>query len=93
MAKYTVRIVLHDADSDDYDELYEAMDEEGFSDEIASNAGKTYKMPDGEYDISGSLEIDDVLKKAKNAASKTRKKFAVLVTQSSKRTWDGLEKI
>ena len=36
MATFTVRIVLHDADSSKYSVLYEAMNDEGFSDIISS---------------------------------------------------------
>lgn len=93
MASFTVRIVLHDADWDDYNKLYEEMGKEGFSDEISSDEGITYEMPDGEYDISGALTKSDVLIKAKSAASKTGKKYAVLVTKSSGRSWYGLKKV
>ena len=30
MARYTVRVELHKADSDDYETLHECMEEEGF---------------------------------------------------------------
>ncbi|EHH2507874.1 type V toxin-antitoxin system endoribonuclease antitoxin GhoS [Vibrio antiquarius] len=93
MASFTVRMVLHDADWEDYNKLYEEMNKEGFSDEISSNDGTAYELPDGEYTISGNLTKSDVLSKAKNAASKTGKKYAVLVTQSSGRTWYGLKKV
>ncbi|ELI5391002.1 type V toxin-antitoxin system endoribonuclease antitoxin GhoS [Vibrio parahaemolyticus] len=93
MASFTVRIVLHDADWEDYNKLYEEMNKEGFSDEISSNDGTAYELPDGEYTISGNLTKSDVLSKAKNAASKTGEKYAVLVTQSSGRTWYGLKKV
>ncbi|EGR5448278.1 endoribonuclease GhoS [Vibrio cholerae] len=93
MASFTVRMVLHDADWEDYNKLYEEMNKEGFSDEISSDDGTAYELPDGEYTISGNLTKSDVLSKAKNAASKTGKKYAVLVTQSSGRTWYGLKKV
>jgi len=93
MASFTVRIVLHDADWDDYNRLYEEMGKEGFTDEISSDDGITYEMPDGEYNISGTLIRSGVLAKAKSAASKTGRKYAVFVTQSSGRTWYGLKKL
>jgi len=91
MSKFTVRIVLHDADWDDYNKLYEEMDKEGFTDEITSNKGVTYKLPDGEYRISGTLKKSEVLDKAKRAAAKTKKKYAVLVTRSAGRIWHNLD--
>ncbi|HIF9285254.1 TPA: hypothetical protein ACX6SX_000974 [Photobacterium damselae] len=93
MASFTVRMVLHDADWEDYNKLYEEMNKEGFSEEISSDDGTAYELPDGEYTISGNLTKSDVLSKAKNAASKTGEKYAVLVTQSSGRTWYGLKKV
>ncbi|MDD3591354.1 MAG: hypothetical protein PHO65_01800 [Sulfurovum sp.] len=52
MASYTVRVVLHDAEWDHYNKLYTEMSREGFSDEIIStHSKKTYKFPDGEYNI------------------------------------------
>lgn len=93
MASFTVRIVLHDADWDDYNKLYEGMGNQGFTDEISSNDGTTYKMPDGEYDISGLLTKADVLAKAKQASSATGKKYAIFITESSGRTWYGLSKV
>jgi hypothetical protein len=93
VAKFTTRIVLHDADWDDYNDLYTYMDQEGFTDEITSSDGTTYKMPDAEYDIVGSFDLDDVLAIAKRAAGKTGRKYAVFITQSSGRKWVGLETV
>lgn len=93
MASFTVRVVLHDADWDDYNDLHDEMKKQGFSDEITSSDGITYKMPDAEYDISGSLTLDNVLSKAKSAASSTGRKYAVFVTKSSGLKWYGLEKV
>lgn len=62
------------------------MGERGFTDEISSDSGKTYKMPDGAFDISGTLTKTEVLNKTKSAASKTDKKYAVFVTQSAGRS-------
>lgn len=93
MAIFTVRIVLHDAEWEDYEKLYEEMGEEGFTDEISSKDVRTYKMPDGEYSITGTYTESDVLAKARSAASTTKKQYAVFVTKSGGRTWYGLEEI
>lgn len=93
MASFTTRMVLHDADWDDYSSLYDAMGVEGFTDIITSDDGISYKMPDGEYNISGSYTRSEVFEKAKRAAEKTNKEYAVLVTESKGRNWRGLEKI
>lgn len=93
MAKFTTRIVLHNAGRDDYSDLYTYMDQEGFSDAITSGNGNTYKMPDGEYDIQGSFDLDGVMKKAKRAAGKTGKEYVVFITESSGRKWIGLNTV
>jgi len=67
MATFTVRIVLHDADSSEYTKLYEAMYNENFSDIISSDDGINYNMPDGEYTITGSFIKGEILDKAKRA--------------------------
>ena len=63
MATFTVRIVLHDADSSEYSVLYEAMNDEEFSDIISSEDGIDYNMPDGEYTISGNYTKSNILEK------------------------------
>lgn len=92
MATFTVRIVLHDANSSKYQNLYEAMDNESFNDTISSNDGIKYNMPDGEYTISGSYTKNDILDKAKRAIKITNVKGSVLITQSNGRTWYNLDK-
>lgn len=92
MASFTTRVELHDADSDDYEELHKYMEKEGFERFIISDDGKTYHLPTAEYNFTSSaVKRAQVLDKAKSAAAKTNKKFAVLVTESAGRTWYGLE--
>jgi hypothetical protein len=91
MARCTVRVELHIANSDDYDLLHEFMGEEGCSRYITnSDDGVKYQMPTAEYNISGDRDPSAVLKKAKQAASRTAKKYMVLVTESDGRTWYNL---
>ncbi|MFM4805904.1 hypothetical protein ACEUC3_18730 [Aeromonas bivalvium] len=92
MSKFTTRMVLHDADWDDYNDLHTYMNQEGFTDEITSSDGITYKLPDAEYDISGNFDVDDVCTKAKRAAKRTGKEYKVFVTKSAGRKWIGLDK-
>lgn len=93
MKKFTTRIVLHDAEWEDYSDLYTYMEQEGFTDEITSSDGTTYKLPDAEYEISGNFDLDAVMAKAKRAAVKTGKKYKVFITQSAGRKWVGLDKV
>jgi hypothetical protein len=92
MAKFTVRITLHEAEWEEYSKLYDSLEKEGFRDTISSDKA-SYKLPDGEYAISGNYSLDDILNKAKKAINSTSVEGSVLVTQSSGRTWFGLDKV
>lgn len=49
MANYLARVELFDADSAQYEELYEKMDNYGFSKYVITDDGKTYELPTGTY--------------------------------------------
>jgi hypothetical protein len=93
MPKFITRVELHDADYDDYEALYSAMEAEGFERTITSSDDITYHLPTAEYYCEAPLTRHDVLAAAKRAASKTERKFAAVVTQSNGITWSGLEKV
>jgi hypothetical protein len=92
MAKFTTRVELHDADYDDYETLHAAMKAEGFTRTI-SNGNQEYYLPTAEYNREAALDKSQVLASAKRAAANTHKKYAVLVTESNGRTWDGLAEV
>jgi|688.fasta_scaffold809532_1 hypothetical protein len=89
MARFTVRVELHDATWDHYKKLYTLMAQQGLTDVITTTSGSV-KMPPGEYNMEGSLTKEQVLEKAKTAAAQVVRSYAVLVTESSGRTWHGL---
>jgi hypothetical protein len=93
LATFTTRVELHKAYEDDYEVLHAAMEQRGFSRQITSDDGVTYHLPTAEYNYSGSETRSRVLELAKEAASETNKKYAVLVTESKGRSWSGLEHI
>ena len=93
MAAFTVRVVLYKADLEDYEELYEYMNSEGFDKTITSDDGVTFQLPDAEYNYQGNISRSDVLEKAKIAARKTQKNYSVLVTESNGRSWYNLNKV
>lgn len=93
MATFTTRVELHKAYEDDYEVLHAAMEQRGFSRQITSDDGVTYHLPTAEYNYSGSKTRSRVLELAKEAASETNKKYAVLVTESNGRSWSGLEHV
>lgn len=90
MDTFTTRVELHYADEDDYETLHASMERRGFSRFITSDDGATYHLPTAEYNYSGSKTRTDVLALAKAAAAETKKKYAVLVTESKGRTWQSL---
>ncbi len=93
MPSFTVRVELHGGTADDYETLHGDMEAEGFSRTIRSDNGIEYHLPTAEYDITGSLGLDDVLERAKTATSRTHDDFGVLVTESNGRKWIGLPKV
>jgi predicted nucleotidyltransferase len=90
MARYTVRVELHKADSDDYETLHEYMEEEGFLRYVTDDDGARHQLPTAEYNISSNSDKYAVLNRAKQAASRTGKRYMVLVTESNGRTWYNL---
>lgn len=92
MAQFTTRVVLSDADRDDYEVLHQYMAAQGFSKTIASKEGTVYELPDAEYDYRGNVNKSDVLERAKAAAARTKRGYKVLVTESNGRTWHGLDR-
>ncbi|HBR4419646.1 TPA: DUF2622 domain-containing protein [Klebsiella pneumoniae] len=93
MADFTVRVELHGADAEDYDELHEKMEAKGFKRTIVSDGGTRYQLPDAEYNYSGNVSRADVLERAYNVAKTIRSNPAVLVTESAGRRWRGLDAI
>lgn len=68
------------------------MEAEGFERTITSHDGTQYHLPTAEYYLSGQYTQQQVLESAKRAASKTRKSYAAVVTESNGVTWTGLSK-
>lgn len=84
MAQFTVRVELHDADSEDYDNLHEKMGRNGYSKEISSN-GKTYQLPNAEYICDKNMSTSDVRYEVLEIAKKVKPRPDVLVTKSDGR--------
>lgn len=91
MARFVTRVELHAGSPSDYSILHSAMAAEGFRQTITSGNGTVYQLPLGEYYREGTIERADVLQAAQRAAGKTRKEFAVLVTEAQVCTWVGLK--
>jgi hypothetical protein len=50
-------------------------------------------MSPAEYNYVGNASADDVLEATKASAAKTGKRYAVFVTEATRRRWVGLEPI
>ncbi|MFH7926296.1 type V toxin-antitoxin system endoribonuclease antitoxin GhoS [Enterobacter roggenkampii] len=91
MSRFTVRVELHNHQPDDYEELHEKMLAAGFIKTIADeDSGKTYKLPDAEYNYISDEKKDEVAQKAYGIAKTVREKPSVLVTKSAGRSWINL---
>jgi hypothetical protein len=93
MARFITRVELHDANYDDYEILHSAMEAEGFERTVISGDEVTYHLPTAEYYRETAVTRREVLGAAKRAAAKTKKKFAVVVTQANGITWIGLDQV
>lgn len=92
MAKFTIRVVLHDnATWDDYEQLSSALAAQNITDVITTAEGVKYKMPPAEYQCHGELTAVQVRDICIAAAKTTGKPHAVLVTKSTARAWSGLK--
>lgn len=87
MAKFTVRVEMHNADSEDYDKLHKKMEAKGYSREISSN-GKTFQLPSAEYICEKNLEVTAVRDEVKDIAKTVKPSPNILVTKSDGRAWN-----
>lgn len=94
MTNFTVRVELHGATNDQYDDLHEAMEAQGFVRWVKDGDGNKSQLPTAEYNMQGSsLTRSQAQKRAENAASsvKANPQPYVLTTESNGRTWSGLK--
>jgi hypothetical protein len=93
MPSFVVRVELHGATRDDYEDLHAAMSGQGFSQRIRAHDGRVFELPPAEYVYDGNLTRADVLSRAGAAAKTAKTSFAVLVTESNGSTWTGLRQV
>ena len=66
------------------------MSREGFSKTITDEKGIVYELPVAEYYKSTSEHVEQVIERAKKAATTTGKKFGVIVGHCTNLKWSGL---
>jgi len=93
MATFMTRVELHSANYQDYANLHAYMTQEGFTNTIRSDAGTVYQLPPAEYNLIANCLRSEAVEKAKRAASKTKKAFAVVVSEYSGCSWHGLAEV
>jgi hypothetical protein len=86
------RVELHDATYQHYETLHGLMERRGFSRRILGSDNIWYKLPPAEYHFSGNATRDQLLAAARECAAAVRPSYAVLVTEYTGCTWQGLSK-
>jgi len=92
MSDYLTRVELHDTKwPDEYvNRLHPAMSREGFSKTITDEKGIVYELPIAEYYKRTSEDVEQVIERAKKAATTTGKKFGIIVGDCTNLKWSGL---
>jgi hypothetical protein len=94
MTSFLTRVELHGGSPDDYATLNTAMESAGFSRILRGDSGApAVYLPTGQYVGNGELTAAQVSQLAQGAALKTKKGFAVFVTDSTTAAWFGLEPV
>jgi hypothetical protein len=97
-SKYTIRLELHGASEQIYEQLHQQMEKNYFKRYIIVDSGK-YELPFSEYTCDGNGDADTILEKVLYIARKICKKHklsepTVLVTKTvESRKWYNLKKI
>lgn len=87
MSDFTVRVVLHGANGEDYQNLHDLMEASGYSREITGDDGTVFILPDAEYNTSKDLTVEEVRNEVRGMAAQVKQRYHVLVTQATSRAW------
>ncbi len=90
MSEFITRVELHQGAAQNYDVLHAAMVRAGFSRTIRGSNGATYHLPWAEYYVNTPATIEQVRSLAVTAANTTGRSSAVLVSETSRIAWQGL---
>jgi hypothetical protein len=81
MAKFTVRVELHDEENGDYPKLHKQMEKRGFERTLKVN-GTLYQLPDASYAYEGDEMNEQVYDKARAASDAISRDSGIVVTKS-----------
>jgi hypothetical protein len=91
MTNYTVRVEPHDANDDDYEDLWR---KEGFVRWIMGKDDNKYRLPTAEYNLRNSAltcsQVRDLAREVAKAVKANPVPW-VLATESNSRRWIGLK--
>ncbi|WP_250538795.1 MULTISPECIES: hypothetical protein [unclassified Caballeronia] len=90
MARFIVRVELHNANWNEYQLLHAAMTLHGLGRQITSSDGVRYDLPPAEYYGDLNMTRADVLARVKIAAGSVKPAYSVLVTESIASDWFNL---
>ena len=90
MPAYIARIELHSGTPEDYQTLNEAMESLGFGRGVRSDDGTAVQLPTGQFVGNGEISAAEVSQIAQGAALKTKKGFAIFVSDVTTAAWFGL---
>ena len=91
MASYIVRVELHSGTPEDYQTLTELMEASGFSGGIRGESGAASRLPTGQYVGTGEVTAAQASQIAQSAALKTKRGYAVFVSDFTTAAWFGLD--
>lgn len=89
MASFTIRVVLHGANAQHYADLHAGMAFIGGRRTIIGDNRIVYDLPDGEYEMTTTAPIENVLAATKEVAAKIKAqpRPSVFITQAAARMW------
>ncbi len=93
MASFIARVELHGGSAEDYSILNNAMAAIGFSRAVPGDNGAVVQLPSGQFFGIGELTASQVSEFAQGAALKTRKGFAIFVSDFTTAAWFGLDPV
>lgn len=92
MSRFTTRVELHNATYQDYVNLHAYMSQEGFTNTLRGDDGTLYHLPPAEYELNANFTAAQVRDKARKAAARTQKSYAVVAVERGAAAWVGLAK-
>lgn len=90
---FTIRIELHNASSSQYAELATKLANVGITDTIRGDDGVLYRLPPAEYNNEAGVDLMTVRTLCAGIAASVAASSAVLVTEGTRRAWNGLQRL